>query len=81
MGFADATTDNSTGAALKLRLEQQRHWSLAPAVKKGQQPPVDPDSHALRELRGNDRVYESEGVQFVKQLVDGAWSRVELYYY
>jgi RecB family exonuclease len=70
-----------TGAgsvALQLRIEQQQHWQLAAAVRDGRQPGVDPDSYALRELRGNDRFYQGENGAFAKQLVGGAWSRVEL---
>ena len=57
-------------AALQLRLEQQRHWRLASAVRNGTQPGVDPDSHVLRELRGNERVYDAQ----VGQFEEAAWS-------
>ena len=50
---------------------------MAAAVRNRDQPAVDPDSHSLREMRGNERVYEAEVGGFVKRLVGGAWARVE----
>jgi hypothetical protein len=69
--------DVSGAEALRLRIEQQRHWRQAAAVRNGDQPPVDPDSHALRELRGGERLYGAEPGGFVKRLVGGAWARIE----
>ena len=63
-------------AALQLRLEQQQHWRQARAVNDGTQPGIDPDAHALRELRSGERLYEGEVGWFVKRLVDGSW-RIE----
>ena len=75
----------SGAAELQLRLEQQRHWQLAAAVRDGRQPAIDPDQHRLRELRSAERIYEGEGGTFVKRLIGGSW-RIEstlpdVYYY
>ena len=65
--------------ALQLRLEQQRHWQLATAVRNGKQPSIDPDSHALVELRSNERVYTAPTGPYSKRIIAGAWALVELY--
>lgn len=62
--------------ALNVRLEQQRHWELAAAVRDGRQAAVDPDMHRLIEIRFGERVYEGAMGNFVKRLNGGAW-RVE----
>ena len=59
--------------ALQLRLEQQRHWELAIAVRDGHQPSVDPDLSRLIELGSGQRVYSGVSEPFVKRLVAGAW--------
>ena len=64
--------------ALRLRLEQQRHWLRATAVADGQQAPADPDIAALVEIRDNGRVYRDAGGPFAKLLLDGRWERVEV---
>jgi hypothetical protein len=46
---------------------------VASAARDGIQPGIDPEAHALRELRGGERVYEGEAAWFVKRLVGGAW--------
>ena len=69
--------DASGAAALRLRIEQEEQWQSAEAVREGRQPPVDPDSYALRELRGDERVYRAGVGSFAKRLVGGAWARVE----
>ena len=68
----------SGAGALHLRLEQQRHWQQSTAVREGLQPSIDPDSHALRELRGGERLYACEAGAYVKCLIDGAWARIEV---
>jgi hypothetical protein len=71
--------DPAGAAALQARLEQQRHWLLATAVQDGSQPHADPDVQALKEIRGEERLYydEREGT-FAKRLVDGAWKRLTI---
>jgi len=71
--------DPAGAAALQARLEQQRHWQLAAAVQEGRQSRADPDMRALRELRGEERVYHDEhDGPFVKRLIDGAWARFSI---
>jgi hypothetical protein len=70
--------DPAGAAALRARLEQQEHWRLAPAVVEGRLPRSDPDAPALREIRGDERLYEAADGQFLKRLVDGAWARIEI---
>jgi hypothetical protein len=67
---------DSVSDALHVRLEQQRNWELAPAVRDGRQPAVDPDTHRLVEIRSGERVYEGAVGNFVKRLKGDAW-RVE----
>jgi hypothetical protein len=69
--------DPAGAAALRERLEQQQHWRLAPAVLEGRLPRSDPDAPALREIRGDERLYEAADGPFVKRLIDGAWARFE----
>ena len=68
----------SGAAALRSRLEQQRHWRLAAAVLDGRLPRTDPDAHVLQEIRGEERVYADEHGSFVKRLIDGDWARFEI---
>jgi len=70
--------DPAGAAVLRLRIEQQEHWRLAASVRDGRQAHIDPDLHALRELRGNERVYEDNADSFVKRLTGGNWARVEI---
>lgn len=70
--------DVAGAQALRVRIEQQEQWRLAEAVREGRQPLVDPDLHALREFRGDVRVYDARFGSFAKRLVDGAWARVDL---
>ena len=67
--------DPAGAAALRVRLEQQQHWRLAAAVLEGLLPRSDPDAPALREIRGEERVYEDADGPFVKRLIGGAWER------
>ena len=76
-GGAGGLVDAAGAAALRPRIEQQEHRQSAEAVRDGRQPPVDPGSYALRELRGDERVYQAEVGSFAKRLVGGAWARVE----
>jgi len=69
--------DTAGAAALRDRLEQQRHWRLATAVLEGRLPRSDPDAAALRELRGDERLYEGADGPFLKRLIGGAWERCE----
>jgi len=70
--------DPAGAAALRLRLEQQEHWRLAAAVREGRQAHIDPDLHALREIRGHERVYQDDADSFVKRLIGGGWARGEV---
>ena len=70
--------DVSGAEALRLRIEQQQHWHQAAAVRDGRQAWVDPDSRALKELRGGERLYHDEIGAFAKQLIAGAWARIEI---
>ena len=70
--------DTSGAAVLRDRLEQQRHWLLASAVQDGRLPRSDPDASALREVRGDERLYEDADGRFMKRQVDGAWVRFEI---
>jgi hypothetical protein len=68
--------DPAGAAALQARLEQQRHWQLAAAVREGRQPRADPDVQDLRSCDGDERSYCSDADgPFVKRLVDGVWAR------
>ena len=72
--------DPAGAAALQARLEQQRHWQMAAAVREGRQPRADPDVQDLRSVDGDERSYCSDGDgAFVKRLVDGAWARVAVH--
>jgi len=68
----------SGAAALRSRLEQQRHWRLADGVQEGRQPRVDPDLSVLRAFRDTERWYDDDEGSFVKRLIDGDWARVEI---
>ncbi len=70
--------DPAGAEALRLRLEQQRHWLLAAAASDGRQERVDPDSAALVEIRDNGRVYRDAGGPFAKLLLEGRWERIEI---
>jgi hypothetical protein len=70
--------DPAGAEALRLRLEQQRHWLLATAASDGRQAHVDPDLAALVEIRDNGRVYHDAGGRFAKLLLNGWWERVEI---
>jgi hypothetical protein len=68
--------DANGARELSKRLEAQEHWRQAEAVQRGEQPPADPDAHALEEVRDGVRRYrpdtESGGV-LCKRLVAGRW--------
>jgi len=63
-------------SALQVRLEQQRQWERAAAVRDGKQPAIDPDSHRLIELRSSERVYRADVGTYIKRLA-GGWWRIE----
>ena len=61
---------DATGSAkLRTRIEQQEHWSQAPAVQQGLQPKTDPDGFDLEEIREDLRLYSVREQQ--RQLLDG----------
>jgi len=73
---------------LRKRLEQQRHWQQAAAVREGRQPATDPDSPELEEIVDGVRYYGREEqrmtvdgrpalvtVRMTKTIVDGEWMR------
>jgi hypothetical protein len=72
----EAVVGSDVSSALQIRLEQQRHWERATAVKDGEQSGIDPDSHRLIELRTTERVYRADEGTFVKRLSGGFW-RIE----
>lgn len=70
--------DAAGAETLRLRLEQQRHWSQAEAVRDGRQPRVDPDIDELEELSDGIRRYSVRRAgagarRMCKRLVDGMW--------
>jgi hypothetical protein len=63
--------------ALHLRraIEQQEHWTQAPAVREGRQAVRDPDIANLVELGDALRRYRgADGQEYTKRLVNGRWS-------
>ena len=76
-----------TGAEkLRRRIQGHQHWTTAPAVREGRQPPADPEAAELEEIVDGVRFYGREvGRELVegravsvtrrkaKRLVDGAW--------
>ena len=79
---------DATGSGkLRTRIEQQEHWSQAPAVQQGLQPKTDPDGFDLEEFHEGLRLYGVREQQrqllagrpalvtrrLTKQLVDGWW--------
>jgi hypothetical protein len=82
--------DSNGAQALTARLEQQEHWRQAQAVERGDQPPTDPDTWELEELREGLRLYKvrEEARRIVdgrpalvmqrltKRLVEGRWETV-----
>jgi hypothetical protein len=80
--------DAAGAEELRKRLEEQRHWQLAEAVRDGRQSATDPDSFELEELVDDVRYYGREEqrttvdgrpvlitFRMTKRLVDGAWER------
>ena len=67
--------------SLQTRLEQQKHWQQADAVREGRQLPVDPDGDQLEALGEGVRFYSGQQAakeRVCKRLVDGRWRRVEI---
>ena len=75
---------------LRNRIAQQQQWRLADAVRRGEQPPRDPDAHELEHCGGEVRSYGSDTreelvhgravlvtYRLVKRLVDGRWETFE----
>ena len=61
---------DAAGAELiRQRIEQHEHWKQAPAVRDGEQSPVDPDRDELLELVEGTRIY---GLQERHEIVEGA---------
>jgi hypothetical protein len=80
--------DAAGAEELRKRLEEQRHWQLAEAVRDGRQSATDPDSFELEELVDDVRYYGREEqrmtvddqpalvtVRMTKKIVDGMWVR------
>lgn len=75
---------------LELRIQQQAHWRLAPAVQRGEQPATDPDGSELDELRDGMRLYRVREQhrdvvdgrrvlviqRLTKRLIDDRWATV-----
>jgi hypothetical protein len=54
---------------LQARIEQQEHWRKAPAVRRGEQPAVDPDVAELDEMGEGIRRYDVREEH--REIVDG----------
>ena len=80
--------DAAGAEELRKRLEEQRHWQQAEAVRDGRQSATDPDSFELEELVDDVRYYGREEqrmtvddrpalvtVRMTKKIVDGMWVR------
>jgi hypothetical protein len=68
--------DAAGAETFRQRLEQQKHWVEADAVRDGRQPRMDPDVYSLEELRDGLRIYSARregGEPWCKRLVDGVW--------
>jgi hypothetical protein len=74
--------DPAGAALLYRRIEQQRHWEQADAVRDGRQLPVDPDGDELEELGDGIRIYavrrDGETIRRCKRLIDGRWQHAAL---
>jgi hypothetical protein len=80
--------DAAGAEELRKRLEEQRHWRQAEAVRDGRQPATDPDQLELEEIGEGVRYYGREQqrttlagrpvlitLRMTKTLVDGSWER------
>src|SRR5438067_529320 len=80
--------DAAGAEELRKRLEEQRHWQQAEAVRDGRQPATDPDAFELEELGEGARYYGRDEqrrivdggpalvtLRMTKELVDGEWVR------
>ena len=80
--------DAAGAEELRKRIEEQRHWEQAEAVRDGRQSATDPDSFELEELVDGVRYYGREEqvtvvdgrrslvtYRLTKALVDGWWQR------
>jgi len=66
--------DAAGAKELRRRLEAQRHWRRASAVRAGAQPAADPDGSDLDAFGGHVRSYGRDGDhRMVKILTDGRW--------
>jgi hypothetical protein len=68
--------DAAGAESLRQRLEQQKHWLEAEAVRDGRQPRIDPDLFNLDQLHDGLRIYSARratGEPWCKRLVDGTW--------
>jgi len=82
--------ESGSARTLLARLEQQAHWERADAVRRGEQPAIDPDAWELEELRDGLRLYRTREEhrdlvdgrpalviqRLTKHLVDGWWATV-----
>jgi hypothetical protein len=78
--------DAAGAEELRKRIEEQRHWRRAAAVRDGRQPATDPDQFELEEIGEDVRYYGREQqrtavagrpvlvtFRMTKTLVDGSW--------
>ncbi len=82
--------DANGAQTLHAWFEQQEHWRQAEAVRRGNQPPTDPDAWELEEFSEGLRLYNVREEQrqvvdgrraiviqrLTKRLVDGMWHTV-----
>jgi hypothetical protein len=64
---------------LARRIEQQRQWQRAEAVRSGEQPESDPDADVLIDMEEDLRIYARRaGYATRKRLVDGRWQEEDV---
>jgi hypothetical protein len=64
---------------LARRIEQQRQWERADAVRAGEQPETDPDADELIGMEEDLRLYARRAGQPTrKRLVDGRWQEEDV---
>lgn len=72
---------------LRRRIEEQRHWAEAPAVRDGSQPGADPHAPELEDIVDGTRLYGRETAhervegrhalvtrRMTKRVVEGRWT-------
>jgi hypothetical protein len=64
---------------LARRIEQQRQWEQAEAVRAGEQPETDPDVDGLIGMEEDLRIYARRaGYAMRKRLVGGRWEEEDV---